>query len=81
MDICTDSGLSLSLSASQLQDEADNSEVHSDNSTNRVFTITVGSNMGNNTYWKIKMPYLHSKAQCAVENVQGLTLSMKHNQQ
>lgn len=80
MDICTDSGLSLSLTASQLQDEADNSDVHSDNSTNRVFTITVGSNMGI-TYWKIKTPYLQSKAQCAVESVQGLTLSMKHDQQ
>lgn len=79
MDICTDSSLSPSLTASQLQDEADNSEVHSDNSINRVFGIIVGSNP-ENIYWKIKIPYLQSKIQCAVDNVQGLTLSMKHSQ-
>lgn len=35
-------------------------------------SVTAGSNTGS-TYWKIKMPYLQSKIQCAAENVQELT--------
>lgn len=78
MDIYTDCSLSPSVTASQLQDEAENSEVHSDNFINRVFYITVGSNT-RNIYWKINTPYLQNKIQCAAQNVQGLILSVKNN--
>lgn len=80
MDIYTDSSLSPSVTTSHLQDEAENSEVHSDDFINRIFRITVGSNTWN-INWKILTPYLQIKIQCTAENVQGLILSVKNNQQ
>lgn len=78
MSIFTDSSQTPFMTESQLQDEADNSEVHSDDSTNikfyskkQPFQVTIRIK----TFLTFRARY----RQCAVENVQGLILRSATN--
>lgn len=78
MSIFTDSSQTPFMTESQLQDEADNSEVHSDDSTNikfyskkQPFQVTIRIK----TFLTFRARY----RQCAVENVQGLILRSTTN--